>query len=182
MSRIGRKTINIPAGVDVVLAPGNLLTVKKDKLEMVRQLHPAMEISIVGDTITVNRPTDSKEHRSLHGLTRTLIANTVEGVVNGFSKTLEIHGVGYRAVKQGETAVLNIGYSHQVIITEIPGIKIDIPNQTTIVISGPDKQVVGQFAAEVRSKRPPEVYHGKGIRYAGEFVRHKEGKTGKAKK
>ena len=132
--------------------------------------------------ITVTRPSDNKTHRSLHGLTRSLIANMVEGVTNGYSKTLEIEGVGYRAAKQGNKVTLNLGYSHQVIIEETDSIKIDVPQPNKLVISGIDKQAVGQFAAEVREKRPPEPYKGKGIRYAGEHIIRKEGKAGKGKK
>ena len=141
-----------------------------------------MNIEIADGVITVTRPNDEKTNRSLHGLTRTLIANMVEGVTNGFSKTLEIEGVGYRAAKQGNNLVMNLGYSHQVIVPEKDGIKIDVPQPNKIIINGIDKQVVGQFAAEVREKRPPEPYKGKGIRYAGEHIIRKEGKAGKGKK
>ena len=135
-----------------------------------------------GETIVVNRPTDDKEHRALHGLTRTLIANMVKGVTEGFSKTLEVNGVGYRAQKQGNNLVMNLGYSHQVIIPETEGIKIEVPAPNSIVISGADKQLVGQFAADVRKKRPPEPYKGKGIKYADEHIRRKEGKAAKGAK
>ena len=170
MSRIGRKPINIPAGVDVSLASGNCLTVKGPKGELVQAFHPDMH---------VNRPSEDKKHKSLHGLTRTLIANMIEGVTQGYSKALEIQGIGYRVQKQGNKAVFNIGYSHPVEVEEIPGITIEVTGPTTLVVSGSDKQKVGQFAAQIREKRPPEPYHGKGIRYAGEYVRMKEGKAGK---
>ena len=134
-----------------------------------------------GNVINVTRPSDEKEYRSLHGLSRTLIANMVEGVTNGYSKVLEVNGVGYRVQKQGKNLVMNLGYSHQVTVPEIPGITIDVPGPNKIVISGPDKQLVGQFAAEVREKRPPEPYKGKGIKYETEVIRRKEGKTGKKK-
>ncbi|PWM45111.1 MAG: 50S ribosomal protein L6 [Clostridiales bacterium] len=179
MSRIGRKPINIPAGVTVTLASDNTITVKGPKGTLEQKMNAQMAIKIDGDVITVERPSEDKLHRSLHGLTRTLIANMIEGVTNGYTKSLEIQGVGYRVQKQGNTAVLTIGYSHPVVIEEIPGISIDIPNATTIVITGANKQKVGQFAAEIRSKRPPEPYHGKGIRYAGERVKLKAGKSGK---
>lgn len=182
MSRIGRKHIDIPAGVQVTLASDNTVTVKGPKGELVQKMNADMIIKIDGNVISVERPSEDKEHRSLHGLTRTLIANMIEGVTNGYSKTLEIQGVGYRVQKQGNKAVFTIGFSHPVEVTEIPGIQIDVPDQTTIVVSGPDKQKVGQFAAEIRGKKPPEPYHGKGIRYKGEYIRMKEGKAGKGKK
>jgi large subunit ribosomal protein L6 len=141
-----------------------------------------MSIAMEGNEIIVTRPTDNKEHRSLHGLTRTLIANMVEGVANGYKKELQVNGVGYRAQKQGKDLVMNLGYSHQVIMTEVDGITVDVPNNTTIIISGPDKQKVGQFAAEVREKRPPEPYKGKGIKYVDEYIRRKEGKAAKGGK
>lgn len=182
MSRIGRKHIDIPAGVTVNLASDNTITVKGPKGELTKKMHPDMIIKIDGNVISVERPSEEAIHRSLHGLTRTLIANMVEGVTNGYSKTLEIQGVGYRVAKQGKSAIFNIGFSHQVVVDEEEGIKIDCPNATTVVVSGCDKQRVGQIAAEIRSKRLPEPYHGKGIRYAGEYVRMKEGKAGKGKK
>ena len=182
MSRIGRKPIDIPAGVNFTLASDNTVTVKGPKGELTKKFHSDMIIKQDGNTVIVERPSEGKLHRSLHGLTRTLIANMVEGVANGYSKTLEVQGVGYRVQKQGKTAVFTIGYSHPVEITEIPGITIDIPNANTVVVSGPDKQMVGQFAAQIRMKKPPEPYHGKGIRYAGEHIRMKEGKAGKGKK
>ncbi len=182
MSRIGRKTINIPVGVDVSLADDNTITVKGAKETLTRKLHHDMKIDIEGAQIHVSRPSDDKLHRSLHGLTRTLIANMIEGVTNGYSKSLEIQGVGYKVVKEGNKIVLTIGYSHPVVFEEIPGITLEVPNANTIVVKGPDKQMVGQFAAEIRDKKPPEPYHGKGIRYVGEYVRHKEGKAGKGSK
>ena len=182
MSRIGRKPITIPAGVTVDLAAGTAVTVKGPKGTLSQTLHPDMQITIEDNTVTVARPSDSKEHRSLHGLTRSLLFNMVEGVQNGFSKTLEVNGVGYRAQKQGKDLVMNLGYSHQVVMSETADISIDVPNPNTIVISGPDKQKVGQFAAEVREKRPPEPYKGKGIKYATEHIVRKEGKAGKSAK
>ncbi|MBQ1862099.1 MAG: 50S ribosomal protein L6 [Clostridia bacterium] len=182
MSRIGRKTINIPAGVDVSIADDNTITVKGAKETLTRKLHHDMKVDIDGMQIHVSRPSDDKLHRSLHGLTRTLIANMIEGVTNGYSKSLEIQGIGYKVVKEGKKIVLTIGYSHPVVFEEIPGITLDVPNANTIVVKGPDKQMVGQFAAEIRDKKPPEPYHGKGIRYVGEYVRHKEGKAGKGSK
>ncbi len=181
MSRIGKMPISVPAGVDVK-NENNMITVKGPKGTITKQFAESMNIEIADGVITVTRPNDEKTNRSLHGLTRTLIANMVEGVTNGFSKTLEIEGVGYRAAKQGNNLVMNLGYSHQVIVPETDGIKIDVPQPNKIVINGIDKQVVGQFAAEVREKRPPEPYKGKGIRYAGEHIIRKEGKAGKGKK
>ncbi len=181
MSRIGRKPIDVPSGVDVKIN-GNHITVKGPKGTLERDFHKDMSVVLDGSVINVNRPSEDKEHKSLHGLTRTLIANMVEGVTNGFSKELEINGVGYRAAKQGKDLVMNLGYSHQVVCPEIDGITIDVPNPNKVVISGPDKQKVGQFAAEVREKRPPEPYKGKGIKYAGEYIQRKEGKAGKGKK
>ncbi len=178
MSRIGRKPIVIPAGVDFSV-DNNLVTVKGPKGTLTQQIHPNMEIVQDGAVVTVKRPNDDKLNRSLHGLSRTLIANMVEGVSKGFSKELEVLGIGYKAAKEGKNLVMNLGYSHQVIMPEIDGITIECPSNNRIVISGPDKQKVGQFAAEVRKKRPPEPYKGKGIRYLGEFVRKKVGKTGK---
>ena len=181
MSRIGRKPINIPAGVEVTVN-GSEVTVKGPKGTLDQTFNPKMAIAVEGSEILVTRPDDEKESRSLHGLTRTLIHNMVVGVTEGFSKTLEVQGVGYRVQKQGKDLVMNLGFSHQVVVSENEDIKIDAPNPNTIVISGIDKQKVGQFAAEVREKRPPEPYKGKGIRYAGEFVRRKEGKAGRGSK
>ena len=181
MSRIGKKPIAIPAGVEVKV-DGSKVTVKGPKGTLESTFNHEINIALEGNEIIVTRPTDDKNHRALHGLTRTLIHNMVEGVTNGYSKTLEVNGVGYRAQKQGKNLVMNLGYSHQVIVPEVPGITIDVPTPNQVVISGADKQQVGQFAAEVREKRPPEPYKGKGIRYAGEYVRHKEGKAGKGGK
>lgn len=181
MSRIGRKPIVIPTGVDVKI-DGSTVTVKGPKGTLSNTFHHDMIISMENGELTVARPSEDKMHKSLHGLTRTLIANMVEGVVNEFKKELEVNGVGYRAAKQGKDLVMNLGYSHQVIVPEIDGITIDVPAPNKIVIHGPDKQKVGQFAAEVREKRPPEPYKGKGIKYADEHIIRKEGKAGKAKK
>lgn len=181
MSRIGRKPIDVPSGVEVKF-DGNFVTVKGPKGTLARELHPDMIIEQDGNVINVKRPSEDKKHKSLHGLTRTLLSNMVEGVSKGFTKDLEIQGVGYRAAKQGTELVMQLGYSHQVIMPEIEGITVDVPTQTKIIISGPDKQAVGQFAAKVREKRPPEPYKGKGIRYVGEFVQRKEGKAGKGTK
>ena len=172
MSRIGKKPISVPAGV----------TVKGPKGEIAKQFSPELGIAVEDGVITVTRPTDDKEHRSLHGLTRTLIANMVEGVTNGYSKTLIIEGVGYRAAKKGKEVVLSVGFSHPVNVPETDDIKLDVPQPNTIVVSGIDKQAVGQYAAEIREKRPPEPYKGKGIRYENEHIIRKEGKAGKGKK
>lgn len=181
MSRIGRKPIVIPAGVEVTV-DGSNVTVKGPKGTLNSTIHPMMTVKVENGEVVVTRPNDEKEARSLHGLTRSLINNMVEGVTHGFKKTLEIQGVGYRAAKQGTDLVLNLGYSHQVIVPEVDGITIEVPDPLKIIINGIDKQRVGQFAAEVREKRPPEPYKGKGIRYAGEYVAHKEGKAGKGAK
>ena len=181
MSRIGRMPIAIPAGVTVTL-DGNVITVKGAKETLTRELHPNMQIAVENNEIVVTRPNDEKQNRALHGLTRTLIHNMVVGVTEGFKKELDVNGVGYRVAKQGKDLVMNLGFSHQVVMSEIDGISIEVPNPNKIIISGPDKQKVGQFAAEVREKRPPEPYKGKGIRYTDEFVRRKEGKTGAKKK
>ncbi len=181
MSRIGRKPITIPAGVEVKVN-GNEVFVKGPKGELKDTFNADMAIALEGNEIIVTRPSDNKEHRALHGLTRTLIANMVEGVANGYSKTLEVNGIGYRAQKQGKNLVMNLGYSHQVIMEETNGITIEVPNPNQIIISGADKQKVGQFAAEVREKRPPEPYKGKGIKYADEHIRRKEGKAAKGSK
>ena len=178
MSRIGRMPITVPAGVEVKVDENNHIVVKGPKGTLERTLVPQMSIEIDAGVITVKRPNDSKENRSLHGLTRTLIDNMVVGVTNGFEKKLEINGVGYRASKEGKNLVLNIGFSHQIVMSENDDIQIDVPDANHIVIKGIDKQKVGQFAAEVRGKRPPEPYKGKGIKYDYEVVRRKEGKTG----
>ena len=180
MSRIGKKPIVIPAGVDVKLN-GSEVTVKGPKGELKNTFNSDMAIAIEGNEIIVTRPSDVKEHRSLHGLTRTLIANMVEGVTNGYSKELEVNGVGYRVQKQGKDLVMNLGYSHQVIVTDTEDVKTEAPSPNKIIVLGADKQKVGQFAAEIREKRPPEPYKGKGIKYVDEVIRRKEGKTGKGK-
>ena len=179
MSRIGRKPIAIPAGVDVTIADGNVVTVKGPKGTLTETFNGRMTITKEGNEIHVTRPTDEKEDRAIHGLTRTLIHNMVEGVTNGFSKKLEINGVGYRAQKAGKTLTLNLGYSHVITFDEFDDIKFDGPSQTEIIVSGINKQTVGQIAAQIREKRPPEPYLGKGIRYTGEHIRRKAGKTGK---
>ena len=181
MSRIGRKPIVIPAGVEVTI-DGNHVTVKGPKGTLNSNIHPMMSIKMENGEVVVTRPNDDKEARSLHGLSRTMINNMVEGVQHGFKKELEIQGVGYRAAKQGKDLVMNLGFSHQVIVSEEVGITIEVPDPLKIIINGIDKQRVGQFAAEVREKRPPEPYKGKGIRYVGEYVIRKEGKAGKGSK
>ena len=180
MSRIGKLPITIPAGVDVKI-DGSTVTVKGPKGELSRQFHPNIAIEQEGAVINIKRPNDDKQNRALHGLTRSLLANMVTGVNDGFKKELEVNGIGYRAAKQGKQLVLNVGYSHQVFMDEIEGITVDVPSPNKIIISGYDKQKVGQFAAEVREKRPPEPYKGKGIKYANEVIRRKEGKSGKGK-
>ena len=181
MSRIGRMPIAVPAGVEVKL-DGHTLTVKGPKGTLTQSFHKDMAITVENGEILVTRPSEDKEHKSLHGLTRSLIANMIEGVTNGFSKTLDVNGVGYRVAKQGKNLVMNLGFSHQVTVSEIDGISIEVPNPNQIIISGPDKQKVGQFAAEVREKRLPEPYKGKGIKYADEVIRRKEGKAGQGAK
>ena len=181
MSRIGRAPIAVPAGVEVKIEAENVVTVKGPKGTLTRQFHPNMKIEQEGEVIHVTRPNDAKENRSLHGLTRTLIHNMVIGVTEGYKKELDVNGVGYRVAKQGKDLVMTLGYSHQVVMSEIPGITIEVPAPNKIVISGPDKQQVGQFAANVREKRPPEPYKGKGIKYVEERILRKEGKTGKKK-
>ena len=177
MSRIGRKPITLPAGVEFKVE-GNVVTVKGPKGTLTQKINPIISVEQQGNEVLVTRPNDEKEARSLHGLTRTLIHNMVVGVTEGFKKELEVNGVGYRVQKQGSNLVMNLGYSHQVIVSEIPGITIEAPGPNQIIISGADKQLVGQFAAEVREKRPPEPYKGKGIKYADEHIRRKEGKAG----
>lgn len=181
MSRIGRKPIAIPAGVTVSVDADNVVTVKGAKETLTAQMHKDMSIKVEGDEVIVTRPSDDKAHRSLHGLTRTLIANMIEGVTSGYKKTLVISGVGYRAQLQGKQLVMNLGYSHQVMVDPVPGITIEVTDPNTVVISGASKQLVGQFAANVREKRPPEPYKGAGIRYSDEVIKRKEGKAGKGK-
>lgn len=182
MSRIGRAPISIPAGVEVKIEGSNLVTVKGPKGTLTQQLHPSMTLTQEGSEMHVTRPNDAKEHRSLHGLTRTLLHNMVVGVTDGFKKELDVNGVGYRVAKDGKKLVMNLGFSHQVMMEEIEGITVDVPTPNKIIVSGSDKQKVGQFAANVREKRPPEPYKGKGIKYSDEVVRRKEGKTGVKKK
>ena len=178
MSRIGRMPIQVPAGVTVTIGEGNVVTVKGPLGTLTDNLSPRMILKQEGNVITVERPSDEKEDRSLHGLTRTLLNNMVVGVSQGYSKQLEIIGVGYRAVLQGKTLTFNLGYSHPVVFTETDDIKFEVPNPNTVIVKGINKQAVGQMAAVIRSKRPPEPYHGKGVRYADEYVRRKAGKTG----
>ena len=182
MSRIGNMPITVPAGVEVKIGKDNKVTVKGPNGTLEQAINKDIIVKSKDGVITVSRPSDDKEHRSLHGLSRTLINNMIVGVSQGFEKKLEVNGVGYRATKQGNKLVMNLGYSHQVEVTEIEGIKIDVPDQNTIIVKGSDKQKVGQFAAEIREKRPPEPYKGKGIKYADEVIKRKEGKTGAKKK
>ena len=181
MSRIGKKPVMIPAGVTVDVASGNVVTVKGPKGTLTHALHPDMIIKVDGNTVIVERPDEEHLHKSLHGLTRTLINNMVEGVEKGYSKELDVNGVGYRVEKKGTQLVMRLGFSHEVIVDEIPGITVEVPNPNKIIVHGIDKQVVGQFAAEVRGKRPPEPYKGKGIKYTTEVIRRKVGKTGAKK-
>ena len=181
MSRIGRAPITVPAGVEITLGDNNVVTVKGPKGTLTKQFNANMVIAMDNGVLTVSRPNDSKENRALHGLTRTLVNNMVVGVTEGYKKELDVNGVGYRVAKEGNKLVMNLGYSHQVIMEEIPGITIEVPGPNKIIINGCDKQVVGQFAAEVREKRPPEPYKGKGIKYVDEVIRRKVGKTGAKK-
>ena len=181
MSRIGRMPIAIPAGVEVAL-DGQVITVKKGQTTLTREIHPNMIVKVEDGVITVARPNDLKENRSLHGLTRTLIANMVIGVTEGFKKELEVNGVGYRVQVTGNKLNMNLGYSHPVDMTPPEGVTVEAPSANKIIVSGADKQKVGQFAAEIREKRLPEPYKGKGIKYADEVIRRKEGKTGGKKK
>ena len=177
MSRIGKLPIGIPSGVDVQIE-GNVVTVKGPKGSLTREMHPAISIVQENQQILVTRPSDEPFHRSLHGLTRTLVANMVEGVTKGFSKGLELVGVGYRASKQGDKLILTIGKSHPVEMLPYKGLEIEVPVPTKILVKGMDKETVGAFAAVVRKQRPPEPYKGKGIKYEGEIIRRKVGKTG----
>lgn len=179
MSRIGRMPVTVPAGVDVKIDAENCVTVKGAKGTLTQKFNPNMKITVENGVLTVERPDDEKQNRALHGLTRSIIANMVEGVTNGYSKKLEINGVGYRAAKQGKQLVLNIGYSHTVVIDENDGITFEVPDTNTVIVNGTDKQKVGQIASEIRGKRPPEPYLGKGIKYADEHIRRKAGKAGK---
>lgn len=178
MSRVGNKLLEIPAGVSVLIDNSNV-TVKGPKGELTRSFHPDMKINIEDNILTVTRPTDNKEHRSLHGTTRSILGNMVEGVSNGFERSLELIGVGYRAQKSGNKLTLNVGYSHPVEIVPEDGLEIEVPTNTKLTIKGIDKERVGALAANIRDVRPPEPYKGKGIRYEGEYVRRKEGKTAK---
>ena len=179
MSRIGREPIAVPAGVTVTIGEGNLVTVKGPLGELCEKFSADLTITLEGSTLTVSRPNDQKEMRSLHGLTRTLLNNMVVGVTKGYEKKLEIVGVGYRVEKQSGKIILGLGYSHPVVFEEKDGIKFECPDNTTIIVKGINKQAVGQVAAVIRSKRPPEPYLGKGIKYTGERIRRKAGKTGK---
>ena len=178
MSRIGKMPITVPAGVDVKIGNDRRVIVKGPKGTLERSIVPEIKLNIEDGVIKVERENDDKTSKALHGLTRSLVNNMVEGVTNGFSKKLEVSGVGYRVAKEGKKLVMNLGFSHQVVLEEIEGISIDVPSPNQIIISGIDKQKVGQFAADVRKKRPPEPYKGKGIKYDNEVVRRKEGKTG----
>ena len=178
MSRIGRAPIAVPAGVEVKIEDNNVVTVKGAKGSLTQQFHPNMSIALDGAVVTVTRPNDLKENRSLHGLTRTLINNMIVGVTEGYKKTLEVNGVGYRVALEGNKLVMNLGYSHQVIMEAPAGITLEVPTPNQIIVSGYDKQLVGQFAANIREKRPPEPYKGKGIKYSTEVIRRKVGKTG----
>lgn len=179
MSRIGLKPVEIPAGVEVIIAEKNMVTVKGPKGQLVQKFDESMKIEKQDNILTVVRPTENKKHKSLHGLTRTLLSNMIEGVSKGFEKKMELVGVGYRVQKQGNKLVMNLGFSHPVEMEDPEGITTAAPSQTEIVVSGIDKQIVGNYSAKIRSWREPEPYKGKGIRYAGEVIRRKEGKTGK---
>ena len=178
MSRIGKKPVAIPAGVTVDVAAENVITVKGPMGTLTKNMHPDMILNLDGAVLTVSRPSDEANHRALHGLTRTLIANMIEGVSKGYSKELDVNGVGFRVEKKGKQLVMRLGFSHEVIMEEIDGITVECPTPNKILVKGIDKQVVGQFAAEVRGKRPPEPYKGKGIKYTTEVIRRKVGKTG----
>ena len=181
MSRIGRAPITVPAGVEITLGDNNVVTVKGPKGTLTQQFHPNMTIAMEGNVVTVTRPNDLKENRALHGLTRTLINNMIVGVTEGYKKTLEVNGVGYRVALEGNKLVMNLGFSHQVIMEAPAGVTVEVPNPNQIIVSGYDKQLVGQFAANIREKRPPEPYKGKGIKYSDEVIRRKVGKTGAKK-
>ncbi|WP_050613645.1 50S ribosomal protein L6 [Bacillus testis] len=179
MSRIGKKPIELPSGVTVTIDAANNVTVKGPKGELSRSFNTDMKISQEENVITITRPSDEKAHRALHGTTRAVLSNMVEGVSKGFEKSLELIGVGYRAQKQGTKLVLNVGYSHPVEIEPEKGLEIEVPSNTKVIVKGASKERVGALAANIRDVRPPEPYKGKGIRYEGEYVRRKEGKTGK---
>ena len=179
MSRIGKMPVAIPAGVEVTVADGNLVTVKGPKGTLTQQLQPSMTIKQEGAELLVSRPDDGKENRALHGLTRALLHNMVVGVTDGYKKTLEVNGVGYRAALKGKDLEMQLGYSHPVLVEAPENITFEVPSQTEIVVSGPSKEQVGQVAAEIRGKRPPEPYKGKGIHYLGEHIRRKLGKAAK---
>jgi len=181
MSRIGRAPITVPAGVEISIADNNVVTVKGPKGTLTQQFNANMALAMDNGVLTVTRPNDAKENRALHGLTRTLINNMVVGVTTGYKKELDVNGVGYRVAKEGTKLVMNLGYSHQVIMEEKDGITIEVPGPNKIIVNGCDKQKVGQFAAEIREKRPPEPYKGKGIKYVDEVIRRKAGKTGAKK-
>ena len=181
MSRIGRAPIAIPAGVEIKVEDNNVVTVKGPKGTLTQQFNPNMAIAMENGELKVTRPNDAKENRALHGLTRTLINNMVVGVTEGYKKELDVNGVGYRVAKEGKKLVMNLGYSHQVTVEENEDITIEVPSPNKIIICGCDKQKGGQFAAEVREKRPPEPYKGKGIKYTDEVIRRKAGKTGAKK-
>ena len=178
MSRIGKKPVVIPANVTLTVAENNVVTVKGPMGTLTKEMHPDMILKVEGNVLTVERPDEEHLHKSLHGLTRTLIANMIEGVEKGYSKELDVNGVGFRAEKKGKQLVMRLGFSHEVIVEEIDGITIECPTPNKILVKGIDKQVVGQFAAEIRGKRPPEPYKGKGIKYTTEVIRRKVGKTG----
>ena len=178
MSRIGKMPITVPAGVEINIAEGNVVTVKGPKGTLTKAFHPNMSIAVDGAVATVTRPNDEKMNKSLHGLTRTLLNNMVIGVTTGFKKELEVNGVGYRVQKEGNKLVMNLGFSHPVVFEETEDVQLEAPGPNKIVVSGIDNQKVGQIAAEIRGKRPPEPYKGKGIKYVDEVIRRKVGKTG----
>lgn len=179
MSRTGRLPVAIPNGVNINITPDNVVTVKGPKGELTRKMHKDMQITIEENSVVVRRPSEKKEHRALHGLTRALVNNMVTGVTEGYQKTLELIGVGYRAQVKGKGLVLNLGFSHPVEIDAIEGIEFEVPEATKVVVKGIDKELVGEVAAVIRSNRKPEPYKGKGIKYQDEYIRRKEGKTGK---
>ncbi|MCJ1909344.1 50S ribosomal protein L6 [Planococcus ruber] len=179
MSRVGKKPIEVPANVTITIADNNVVTVKGPKGELTRTFNQDIAITVEENMLTVTRPSDSKEHRTIHGTTRALLANMVQGVSEGFERALELIGVGYRAQLQGQKLVLNVGYSHPVEFTPEEGVQVEVPANTKVVVKGIDKERVGALASNIRQTRPPEPYKGKGIRYEGEVVRRKEGKTGK---